>query len=247
MALLYHRPGGGEKDMARTTILISGAASGLGRAFLQAYARDPDNSIIAVDKEDINVSDDYPAHVSTRTVNVTDEASIKHLKRLVYNYRATSESAKYSIIWQSGMLYLINYILHDYTSKEAHFYFLLCMRGYQNMARTFPFIGGVVQGITAMAVQLGTILPEDAQKLFDEIESEGQRISKYMSTYPVDLYRSAEDSIPGTLEHLVGEFMGIANVTSEEPEMPEGWKGDDMSLFTTLLDEDDVNIEASSY
>lgn len=31
------------------------------------------------------------------------------------------------------MLYLVNYILPDYTNKEAHFYFLLCMRGSQTL------------------------------------------------------------------------------------------------------------------
>ncbi|KAH7128719.1 hypothetical protein B0J11DRAFT_525585 [Dendryphion nanum] len=169
-------------------------------------------------------------------------ASIKQLKRLIYNYRATSQSADYSIIWHSGMLYLINHILNDYTNNEAHFYFLLCMRGYQNLARTIPWIGGVMQSIAAMAVRLGTILPEDALNLFKEINSEGELINRYMSTYPVDLYHSAEDPFPATLEHLVDEFRRIRNVESEESEIPQGWNGDSVSLFTTLLDEGDMEV-----
>jgi hypothetical protein len=167
------------------------------------------------------------------------EASINQLKRLVYTYRATCPSANYSILWQSGMLYLVNYILHHYTNKEAHFYFLLCMRGYQKLARTLPFVGGVVQGITAMAVRLGTILPDDALMLFEEIKSEGRYIHEYMSTYPVDLYHSTADSDTATLEHLIYEFRTMGNLGSEESEVPEGWRGDGIALFTTLLAEED--------
>lgn len=171
------------------------------------------------------------------------EASISQLKRLIYTYRAMSPSANYSTIWQSGMLYLINHILHHYTNKEAHFYFLLCMRGYQNLARTHPFIGGVVQGIAAMAVRLGTILPEDAFTLFEEIKSESRSIQEYMSTYPVNLYHSTTDSDTATLEHLVHEFRTLRHLGSKKSEISEGWRGDSVALFTTLLTEEDEAAE----
>jgi hypothetical protein len=60
---------------------------------------------------------------ATRTTLIG--ASINQLKRFEYIYRATTQSANYSIIRQSGMLYLVNYTLHNYTDKEAHFYNLL--------------------------------------------------------------------------------------------------------------------------
>ncbi|PVH91888.1 hypothetical protein DM02DRAFT_544896, partial [Periconia macrospinosa] len=170
------------------------------------------------------------------------KVSIKQLKRLIYSYRATSRSAKYSIIWQSGMLYLVNHILRDYTDKEAHFYFLLCMRGYQNLARTIPWISGVVQGIVTIAVQLGTTLPEDALKLIEEIKSEGNHIDEYMSTCPIDLYPSTADTSTATLEHLVHDFKNMQDLGTREPEAPEGWRGDSVALFTTLLEgEDEAN------
>ncbi|PVH99956.1 hypothetical protein DM02DRAFT_563840, partial [Periconia macrospinosa] len=167
------------------------------------------------------------------------EASITQLKRLVYVYRATCLSANYSVIWQSGMLYLINYILHHHTNKEAHFYFLLCMRGYQNLTRIYPFITGIVQGIAALAVRLGTILPDNALMLFEEIKSEGRFVHEYMTTYPIDLYHSTEDSDTASLEHLIHEFRTMGNLGSEESEVPEGWRGDSASLFTTLLTQED--------
>jgi hypothetical protein len=62
-------------------------------------------------------------------VNATPKAviaaSIEQLKRLSHRYRADCESAKYWIIWQSGLLYLVNHILRDLSSNESQFYFLL--------------------------------------------------------------------------------------------------------------------------
>lgn len=166
------------------------------------------------------------------------EASIKQLKRLIYTYRATSQSANYSIIWQSGMLYLINHILYSYTDKEAHFYFLLCMRGYQNLARTIPWVRGVVQSVAAMAVRRGTMIPADALKLCGEIESEGERIHEYMSTYPIDVHPMANPDT-ATLENLIQDFKKMGRVVPKEPDIPEGWRGDNVALFMTLLEEEE--------
>jgi len=60
------------------TILISGAASGLGNAFLQAYATDADNKIIAIDLRPINPSIVKSVHaaVETHQVDVTSNTSL---------------------------------------------------------------------------------------------------------------------------------------------------------------------------
>ena len=63
------------------TILISGAASGLGRAFLDAYLDDKSNTVIAIDREHIEFPA-YQSHAATiqsHMVDVTDEESINHL------------------------------------------------------------------------------------------------------------------------------------------------------------------------
>jgi len=54
------------------TILISGAASGLGAAFLNAYQTEPDVTIIAVDRSPILCDS---ARVEVFQVDITDEAS----------------------------------------------------------------------------------------------------------------------------------------------------------------------------
>lgn len=63
------------------TIVISGAASGLGRAFLDSYSQDESNKIIAIDRESINLSEHrhHAATVQSHVVDVTDENSIASL------------------------------------------------------------------------------------------------------------------------------------------------------------------------
>ncbi|KAK3066378.1 hypothetical protein LTR53_017303 [Teratosphaeriaceae sp. CCFEE 6253] len=58
------------------TILVSGAAHGLGAAFLEAYRRQADTKVIAVDKAAIHSQHD---NVTTYAVDVTDEASVGSL------------------------------------------------------------------------------------------------------------------------------------------------------------------------
>lgn len=162
-------------------------------------------------------------------------SSIQQLKRLVYQYRSQFESAKHSIIWQSGMLYLVNHILRDLSSNESQFYFLLCMRGYQHLARRMPFVSGVAQSLFAVALRQGTLLMDDAKALINEVRSENQRSQKFLSKYPVDLDTAAVDPQAATLGKLVEDFQEL-EVDAEPPveqEPPEGWKGS--TDFTATL------------
>jgi len=63
------------------TILISGAASGLGRAFLDAYSNNDSNTVIAIDREYIELStyQNHAATIQSHIVDVTNEGSINHL------------------------------------------------------------------------------------------------------------------------------------------------------------------------
>jgi NAD(P)-dependent dehydrogenase (short-subunit alcohol dehydrogenase family) len=67
------------------TILISGAASGLGQAFLDAYSNNKSNTVIAIDKEHIPQSayQNRAATIRSHIVDVTDESSINHFATLL--------------------------------------------------------------------------------------------------------------------------------------------------------------------
>lgn len=62
------------------TILISGAANGLGAAFVEAYAKQPHTSILAVDRAPIESAHE---NVESFTVDVTDEASIHAFQQAI--------------------------------------------------------------------------------------------------------------------------------------------------------------------
>lgn len=62
------------------TILISGAASGLGASFLDAYHSEPDVTIIAIDQSPIPCD---LARVEAFQVDVTDEASVEVLRERI--------------------------------------------------------------------------------------------------------------------------------------------------------------------
>ena len=101
----------------------------------------------------------------------------------------------------------------------------------------------MVQGVAAIAARLGTIVPQDAMKLIDEIEEESQHIDQFISKYPVDLYDLSPNALTGTLEHLVDEFRSMVAVQSDDARFLEGWKGDSVAQFTTLLEDDDNGDE----
>lgn len=67
------------------SILISGAASGLGQAFLDAYSNDKSNTVIAIDREHIPQSayQNRAATIQSHIVDVTDEKSIEDFATLL--------------------------------------------------------------------------------------------------------------------------------------------------------------------
>lgn len=67
------------------TVLISGAASGLGRAFLDAYSNDKYNTVIAIDREHIELSayQNHAATLQSHIVDVTNEESINHFANIL--------------------------------------------------------------------------------------------------------------------------------------------------------------------
>ncbi|KAI5196040.1 hypothetical protein AUEXF2481DRAFT_2609 [Aureobasidium subglaciale EXF-2481] len=69
------------------TILISGAASGLGRAFLDAYSSDKSNTVLVIDREhvDLSVYQGHPATIKSYLVDVTDEKSIIEFSASIRN------------------------------------------------------------------------------------------------------------------------------------------------------------------
>jgi hypothetical protein len=143
------------------------------------------------------------------------------------------------------MLYLVNHILRCYSGPEAHFYFLLCMRGYQYLARHMPFVGGIVKSLFTMAMRLRTVLPEDARMLLEEMRGQNQQSQEFLSAYPIDLHATSAENSAATLESLAQEYQEIVGGTSAHAhkhiQVPHGWKGDVALLSTTLTVDGEEN------
>jgi NAD(P)-dependent dehydrogenase (short-subunit alcohol dehydrogenase family) len=70
----------------KRTILISGASSGLGQAFLNAYAADSEATIIAIDRAPINIpSSKTSSTIHRLNVDVTSQESISSLVEFLAN------------------------------------------------------------------------------------------------------------------------------------------------------------------
>jgi hypothetical protein len=108
-----------------------------------------------------------------------------------------------------------------------------------------PIVAGIVQSLFVMAIRGGTILPEEAQRLFEEMKNETELVGKFWSTYPIDLHVVSTNSKAASLETLVRDFneLIIHNPPVEERvefiEMPPEWKGDAGLLSATLIPDQD--------
>jgi hypothetical protein len=169
-------------------------------------------------------------------------ASIKQLERLVYIYRSSFESAEYCILWHSAMLDVVKYVLRAYNGNEAYFYFLLCMRGYERLARCIPIARGIMQSIFAITQRYGTMLPQDAEALFEEIRNENAKTMEFLSMYPIDMALASTDVEAATVESLLKGFYEfvlkerVGGNMQPEDTLLEGWKGETELLATSLAD-----------
>ncbi|OJJ47807.1 hypothetical protein ASPZODRAFT_141377 [Penicilliopsis zonata CBS 506.65] len=150
-------------------------------------------------------------------------ASIRQLQRLVYIYRSNSKTATTAIIWHPAMLYVANHVLKDTSNPESRFYFLLCIRGYQRLARSFRLAGSVAQSIVGMARSSNIITAAEAQLIRTELEAESDtQPSSYevLSRFIVDLKLSLDDPGAATMQQLVQNFNKISVTSPPEESIP---------------------------
>jgi hypothetical protein len=167
--------------------------------------------------------------------SLVSAASLKQLKRLVYIYRSSFIASKCTFLYQTGLLYLVNCLLKDVENNEAHFYFLLCIGGYLDLAACFPVIGSITKSIFQMAVDNGIILPSDASRALDEIETESRKLG-------------SDPMMPPTMDGPAGlgpEQRQIAPLGMQWEDLPSGstpdfWAGDPNMLDFSFTDGGDI-------
>lgn len=101
-------------------------------------------------------------------------SSIKQLKGIILEYKAEHQSANNTIFWACiGLMPLANAVLKDLANPDWRFFFLLCIRSFQQLFPAFPICEGIVQGLLAMAVQLDAISAQEARLILEEFRQGG--------------------------------------------------------------------------
>lgn len=135
-------------------------------------------------------------------------ASLNQLKRLVLNYRLYCPAAAYSLWWQTGMLYVANGVVRDSSDPDWKFYLLLCIRGYQALANTYPVAGGFVQSILSMALDNKRMLVSEArQVLWEGNHKRHGQVDVIEGTWMTDLDLALSSQTDAQMEKVVSRFV----------------------------------------
>ncbi|KFA46182.1 hypothetical protein S40293_03792 [Stachybotrys chartarum IBT 40293] len=151
-------------------------------------------------------------------------SSVNQLKRLVLDYRSNYESSCYSLLWQTGMLYLVNAILESPRDPEWHLYFLLCIYGYEALRRPYGVSATIGKGLLSMTLRDTDMSGDEARRILEELQGgEASELRDYLrATFMADLKMAAADPKNASVENLAQEFETLA-------------------LFNDLLHQDDMD------
>lgn len=175
-------------------------------------------------------------------------ASVRQLKRLVYQFRKTLEATNLTMLVTPGYLYLVNEVFRDSTASDAQFYFLLSTHGYLAIGPWCRGISGIAKAFMSFGERIGVFdrpgwssgLIESARTTVEELD----RNETYSSLYPIDLDMDQDGAKTRNMEVLANEFRSFAAPQSELPhkepprfdqqQQPYVWKGDPRDLSLTL-------------
>ena len=108
---------------------------------------------------------------------------------------------------------MANAILRDTSDSEWRFYFMLCIHGYQDLYPSFPIVGGIVQGLLAIAVDNGGMSTSEARLLNQELHDKRPghlATDRIKGNFAVDLDLAVTDREGAHYERLVDKFEEIS-------------------------------------
>ncbi|KFA68738.1 hypothetical protein S40285_09554 [Stachybotrys chlorohalonatus IBT 40285] len=151
-------------------------------------------------------------------------ASVNQLKRLVLDYRSNYESSCYSLLWQTGMLYLVNAILETPRDPEWHLYFLLCIYGYEALRRPYGVSATIGKGLLSMILRDTDMSGGEARRILEQLQGgEALELRNHLrARFMADLKMAPVDPKNASVESLAKQFETLA-------------------LFNDLLHQDDMD------
>ncbi|KAH7025693.1 uncharacterized protein B0I36DRAFT_433325 [Microdochium trichocladiopsis] len=151
------------------------------------------------------------------------KASTNQLKRLILDYRTNHEASAYSILWHTGLLYLVNAMLGRPRDPDWHIYFLLCIHGYENLRRPYLISEAIGKSLLALTLRKTDMPAEEARRILAEIEGGGLELVKDEIRAPFmgDLEMALRDPEHASVEMTAGLFeeMALFNEVLEQGEM----------------------------
>ncbi|KFA80350.1 hypothetical protein S40288_08442 [Stachybotrys chartarum IBT 40288] len=155
-------------------------------------------------------------------------ASVNQLKRLVLDYRSNYKSSAYSLLWHTGLLYLINAILESPRDPEWHSIFLLCIYGYENLRRPYSISATIGKSLLSMTLRDTSMSGIEAKRILEQLEGgELPQLRDHLrATFMADLSLSKKDPGNASVESLAANFESLA-------------------LFNDLLQQDNMDISSS--
>ena len=135
-------------------------------------------------------------------------ASVAQLKQLITQYRLHYRSSKYTILWQTAIIYVINAILNDEGNLNWYSDLLACIYAYESLGRSWRVVSGISKGLLSLAMQKSELSSRAAVRILNDLRRGGlEEISgDVRATFIADLNLALTDHNSASMEHLAKDF-----------------------------------------
>jgi hypothetical protein len=151
-------------------------------------------------------------NASDSSADAAYKASVHQLKRLIFDYRTNYETSTYSILWHTGLLYLINALLESPQDPEWHSYFLLCIYGYHRLRGSYRISESIGKSLLAMTLRDTDLPADEARDILKQLQSREPENTGYTFSAPfmADLKLANLDPGNAQVENMAEEFESMA-------------------------------------
>lgn len=135
-------------------------------------------------------------------------ASVTQLKSLIKNYRQRYQASKYTLLWQTALVYVINAVLNG--SRDTNWYndLLLCIYAYRSLGRVWRVASCISKGLLSLALQKSDLSSRAAKQILHDLrrgaldEISGESRAMFMADLDLALF----DPRTASMEHLAAQF-----------------------------------------
>ena len=133
---------------------------------------------------------------------------MSQLKHLITEYRLHYKPSRYTILWHSALVYVVNAIINDPRDLQWYTDLLLCIYAYKNLGRSWRVAACVAKGLLSLALQKSDLSSKAARHILRDLQNGGfEWISgEIRATFMADLNLALTDPKSATMERLAQQF-----------------------------------------